>query len=149
MLSLGAALAAVKSSVEIKRQLCCAPAVVEDRTWRVINISRLCLRTEESLRSLCCSPKLLSVYVGLYTCKCLQYWLPFHLFLVVSMCFVKVLPCIYQVQTTQMFFILPTLISRVLVIVLVSHFVTLYCKFWLFVSFMVLLNILSLFLWEP
>lgn len=40
---------AVKSSSEIKIQLCFATADVKVTTWRAINISRVCLRTEESL----------------------------------------------------------------------------------------------------
>lgn len=68
MQSLGAsqlaAVAAAKSSLEIKRQLCCAPAIVEDRTQRVINISRVCLRAEQSFRFFRCSHMLQPVYAS-------------------------------------------------------------------------------------
>lgn len=61
MLSFGAiwqvAVAAPKSSSRMERQLCfsCAPAVVERGTWWVINISRVCLRAQQSFGFSRCS----------------------------------------------------------------------------------------------
>lgn len=85
MFSLGASSLLWSPVSKIKRQLCCVPAITADRTWRVIHISRVCLRAEESFRFLCCSYMLLPACASLCTWKCVHPWLSVHLFWFLSL----------------------------------------------------------------